>query len=71
MLWIKEVLILCAGTIQRFAQTRKTDRGRQAKRRTLVVIEERYVVVFNDPDIEQQALPLIWLVCLELTYFFP
>ncbi len=49
ILWIKEVLDLSAGTIQRYAQTKKTDRGRQAKRRTLVVVEERYVVVFNDP----------------------
>ncbi|PRY72999.1 hypothetical protein [Halomonas ventosae] len=50
ILWIKEVLSLSAGTVQRFSQTRKTDRGRQAKRRTLVVVEERYVVVFNDPQ---------------------
>lgn len=50
MLWIKEVLSLSAGTVQRFSQTRKTDRGRQVKRRTLVVVEERYVVVFNDPQ---------------------
>ncbi|MAN50543.1 MULTISPECIES: hypothetical protein [unclassified Marinimicrobium] len=49
ILWIREVLKLSAGTIQRYAQTRKTDRGRQAKRRTLVVVEERYVVVFDDP----------------------
>jgi len=49
ILWIREVLKLSAGTIQRYAQTRKTDRGRQAKRRTLVVAEERYVVVFDDP----------------------
>lgn len=49
ILWIKEVLALSAGTIQRYSQTRKTDRGRQAKRRTMVVVEEQYVVVFNDP----------------------
>lgn len=55
MLWIKEVLRLSEGTVQRFSQTRKTDRGRQAKRRTLVVVEERYVVVFNDP--QQQGKP--------------
>ncbi len=50
ILWIKEVLALTAGTIQRYSQTRQTDRGRTAKRRTLVVVEERYVVVFNDPQ---------------------
>lgn len=49
ILWIKEVLNLSAGTIQRYSQRRQTDRGRQAKRRTLVVVEERYVVVFDDP----------------------
>lgn len=49
MLWIKEVLALSAGTIQRYAQTKNTDRGRKVKRRTLVVVEERYVIVFNDP----------------------
>ncbi len=49
ILWIKEVLALSAGTVKRYSQTRRTDRGRQVKRRTLVVVEERYVVVFNDP----------------------
>ena len=49
ILWIKEVLNLSAGTIQRYSQTRKDSRGRQAKRRTLVVVEERYVVVFDAP----------------------
>lgn len=49
MLWIREVLAHSAGSIKRYSQLRKTDRGRQAKRRTLVVVEERYVVVFDDP----------------------
>ncbi|MCP5162423.1 MAG: hypothetical protein H6999_01760 [Hahellaceae bacterium] len=49
MLWIKEVLALTAGTIQRYSQSRQTDRGKTAKRRTLVVVEEKYVVVFDDP----------------------
>lgn len=49
ILWIREVLKASAGTIQRYSQTRRTDRGRQTRRRTLVVIEERYVVVFDDP----------------------
>lgn len=47
--WIREVLAHSAGTIQRYAQTRKDSRGRDSKRRTLVVVEERYVVVFDDP----------------------
>ena len=50
ILWIKEVLALTSGTIQRYSQSRQTYRGRIAKRRTLVVVEERYVVVFNAPQ---------------------
>lgn len=49
ILWIKEVLALSAGTVQRYSQTRNTDRGKKVKRRTLVVVEERYVVVFDNP----------------------
>ncbi|BFM09702.1 hypothetical protein [Halioxenophilus aromaticivorans] len=49
ILWIKEVLALSAGTVQRYSQSRQTDRGKTAKRRTLVVVEEKYVVVFDDP----------------------
>lgn len=49
ILWIREVLALSAGTVQRFSQSRKTNRGKQVKRRTLVVVEESYVVVFNNP----------------------
>lgn len=49
ILWIREVLAHSGGTLQRFVQTRRTSRGRQAKRRTLVVVEERYIVVFDDP----------------------
>lgn len=50
MLWIKEVLALSNGTVQRYVQSRKAGRSnRNAKRRTLVVVEERYVVVFDDP----------------------
>lgn len=55
ILWIKEVLSLSAGTVQRFSQTRRTDRGKSAKRRTLVVIEESYVIVFNDPNSPNKA----------------
>ena len=38
------------GTIQRYIQSRKSDRGYQKKRRILVVVEARYVIVFNDPQ---------------------
>ncbi|MFT5654396.1 MAG: hypothetical protein ACI9XU_000110 [Arenicella sp.] len=49
ILWIKEVLAESAGTISKLVQSRKNNRGQQVKRRTLIVLEERYVVVFNDP----------------------
>lgn len=50
ILWIKEVLELSAGTVQRYRQSRKNDRGTQAIRRTMIVVEESYVVVFNAPQ---------------------
>jgi hypothetical protein len=68
MLWIKEVLNLSAGTIQRYSQTRKTDRGRQAKRRTLVVIEERYVVVFNDPCSKEKPYQFVTAFAADKNY---
>lgn len=50
ILWIREVLNHSAGTIQRYSQLKKSDRSnRQEKRRTLVVVDESYVVVFTDP----------------------
>ena len=50
ILWIKEALALSRGTVQRYIQSRKSDRGYQKKRLVLVVLEERYVIVFNDPQ---------------------
>lgn len=47
MLWIKEVLAGSAGTIEVRGQHRKDSRGRMRKRRTLIVVEERYVVVLQ------------------------
>lgn len=49
MLWIKEVLAGNEGTIRRYNQVRTDNRGRESKRRTFVVCEERYVVVLDDP----------------------
>lgn len=49
MLWIDEVLKASAGTISRFSSIRRSDRGRQLKRRTFFVNEENYLVVLNDP----------------------
>lgn len=48
LLWIKEVLRGEVGTIERRHQTRKDDRGRLRKRRSLIVVEERYVVVLEE-----------------------
>ncbi len=48
ILWIKEVLTATKGSIDRLHQLRPDSRGRQKKRRTLVVVEEKYVVVLED-----------------------
>ncbi len=47
ILWIKQAIAGAAGTIQVLGQHRKDSRGNMRKRRTLVVIEERYVVVLQ------------------------
>jgi hypothetical protein len=59
ILWIKEVLALSAGTVARYKQERKSDRGTTVKRRTLVVLDERYVVVFNDPSPHKEAYEFV------------
>lgn len=48
ILWIKEVLAASTGTIERRHQLRQDSRGRMSKRRTLLVVEERYVVVLQE-----------------------
>ena len=48
IMWIKEVLAATKGTIERRHQLRKDSRGRQKKRRTLLVIEEQYCVVLEE-----------------------
>ncbi|SEA68309.1 hypothetical protein SAMN05660420_02862 [Desulfuromusa kysingii] len=48
LLWIKETLKGEVGTIERRQEFRKDGRGRMKKRRTLVVLEERYVVVLEE-----------------------
>lgn len=50
VLWIKEVLRGEVGTIERRHQTRKDNRGRPRKRRSLIVVEEKYVVVLEERD---------------------
>lgn len=47
MLWIKEAIAGTAGTIEVRGQMRRDSRGRERKRRTLIVVEERYVVVLQ------------------------
>lgn len=51
VLWIKEVIKASGGHIERRHQMRKDSRGRNKKRRVLIVIEERYVVVLEERDI--------------------
>jgi hypothetical protein len=48
ILWIKEVLAASKGSVDRLHQIRYDSRGRPKKRRTLVVIEESYVVVLEE-----------------------
>jgi hypothetical protein len=48
ILWIKEVLAASKGSIDRLHQIRHDTRNRLKKRRTLIVIEERYVVVLEE-----------------------
>ena len=48
ILWIKEVLSASKGSVDRLHQIRSDNRGRPKKRRTLIVIEERYVVVLEE-----------------------
>lgn len=48
ILWIKEVLAASKGSIDRLHQIRSDSRGRSKKRRTLIVIEESYVVVLEE-----------------------
>jgi hypothetical protein len=50
MLWIKEVLSATKGTIERRHQTRMDNRNRPTKRRSLIVVEEKYVVVLTIPS---------------------
>lgn len=47
MPWIKEVLKGEQGTIERLHQLRKDSRNRSVVRRSLIVIEEKYVVVLQ------------------------
>lgn len=54
ILWIEEVLSATKGTIERRHQRRKDSRGRLKIRRTLIVLEEKYVVV-----LEQRKKPCI------------
>lgn len=47
MLWIREAIAGSAGTIEVLGQHRKDSRGRLRKRCSLIVFEERYVVVLQ------------------------
>ena len=59
MLWIKEAIAGSAGTIEVRAQTRKDSRGRMRKRRTLIVVDERYVVVLQACEKEGYAFEFV------------
>ncbi|HOD28181.1 MAG TPA: hypothetical protein PKH03_03125 [Syntrophales bacterium] len=48
ILWVKEVLTVSKGSIERRLEYRRDSRGRMKKRRVLIVVEERYVVVLEE-----------------------
>jgi len=48
ILWIKEVLIASAGTIERRVSMRRDSRNRIKKNRVLLVVEEKYVVILEE-----------------------
>jgi len=48
ILWIKEVLIACAGSIERRVSMRRDSRNRIKRNRVLLVIEEKYVVILEE-----------------------
>jgi hypothetical protein len=48
LLWIKEALTGNGCTLEIRSQTRTDSRGRSKKRRSLIVVEERYVVVLEE-----------------------
>lgn len=50
MLWIREALACSGGTIEVRGQVRQDSRGRSRRRRTLIVVEERYVVVLQPSE---------------------
>lgn len=62
LLWIKEVLRGDGCTLELRIQTRPDSRGRPKKRRSLIVVEEKYVVVLE----ENQKVG-----CLEFVTAFP
>jgi hypothetical protein len=49
VLWIKEVLAVSAGTISLYREQFQQD-GKPKRRKLFYVIEEAYVVVFNEPS---------------------
>ena len=54
IMWIKEVLQASKGNIERRSQIRSNTKGQSKKRRSLIVIEERYVVVLQERDKDHQ-----------------
>ena len=54
ILWIKEVLAVTAGTVERWNQTRRDSRGRSRQRRVLLVVEEQYVIVLQVRNKDQE-----------------
>lgn len=68
ILWIKEVLGGTKGTIERRQQIRKDSRGRLKKRRTFLVVEEKYVVVLSE-DSPKNEWQFVTAFPADLGYF--
>ena len=58
ILWVKEVLTVSKGSVERRHKYRRVSRGRMKKRRVLIVVEERYIVVLEERK-EEKVLEFI------------
>ena len=58
VLWIKEAINACAGTIRLYQEQFRED-GRPKRRKLFYVVEEAYVVIFNEPANPQAPLQFV------------
>lgn len=58
MLWIREILNASAGHLQLYKEQFKED-GKQKRRRLFYVVEEAYVVIFDEPENPEHPLQFV------------